>query len=1115
MSPKSFRCFESVNSIAVLLLILSSSVAAQQSQFSDSDLEFFENRVRPIFAEHCSECHSRASGDSAESLSGGFNVDSRASIIAGGETGPAIVPGKPGESLMIDAVNYRGHYEMPPNSKLPEGEIAILEDWVRRGAPWPDHSGHQLELKKEFDLQKRKAEHWAWQPVRPTNPPPVKDKSWALDPIDQFVLKRLNDANLSPAEDADKLAWLRRVYYDLIGLPPTPDQISAFLADDSDSAREDVVDRLLKTPAYGERWARHWMDLVRYAETYGHEYDYPIKHAWRYRDYLIRAFNEDVPYDDFIREHVAGDLLKQPRLNPNKEFNESIIGTGFWFLGEATHAPVDVKADEAGRIDNQIDVLCKTFLGMTVACARCHDHKFDAISTEDYYAMSGFLQSSRRQVAMLDPKQKISKLAEKAAVIAAENDRLVKQWLEELGNRDPADWISKIEQATRPPAADQPEVSSLKSLNEFLKSKTAETRTNPFSLLHIAAKNDDLMLRLQIKEAQKEWDSQKQKYDRFMEASEPFADFTAGVPSDWFNYGWAFNHSPQRLSFSAHGNLISHNSIATTARLGGEFQGVVRSPTFEITHDKIAVRAKGNGCHVRLIIDGYEMDLHNALLFSGCRVEVNLDEAFTWKIMESDIQNFKGHLTHLEIIDQGSNFIQVDEIRFFNNGDPQPVEPPSELVRLILEQKPGNQQELLESAASSLQSMLGNALGSTDSSDSPNSTIAEVAYVASVLAEHSAATDSTITKLKEARQQAIELASKVPVPIKVVAATDGTPENEHLFIRGNASTLGEKVPRRFLTAIETSDSKTHAQLFESGSGRMQLADQIASSDNPLTSRVIVNRLWHHLFGEGIVRSVDNFGVLGQQPSHPELLDYLAAEFTDKERNNWSLKQFIKRMVLTRTYRMSSQLNDQASVTDPDNRLLHRANISRLEGEAIRDAMLHVAGSLERKLYGKSEKVYLTEFMQGRGRPRASGPLDGNGRRSIYTEVRRNFLPSMMLAFDTPIPFNSIGNRHQSNVPAQALILMNDPFVVDQSKKWARRLMKQTANQDSHDKRIETAFLQAFGRPSTVAEIEKFERFIEARAGDLKITDDEIDSNEQIWQDFCHVLFNMKEFIYIR
>jgi hypothetical protein len=384
-----------------------------------ADDEFFEKRIRPVLVENCFGCHS----NKAPKLKGGLKLDSRATILKGGDTGPAVALDALDQSLILRAINYKDtDLQMPPRGKLPEATIADLTRWVKMGAPFPATatigSPHSSSL-SNFDLAARKASHWAWRPVSATVPPSVRDATWSLDPVDRFILAKLEANGITPAAPADRRTWIRRVTFDLTGLPPAPTDVDAFLNDDSPRAFEKVVDRLLSSPRYGERWARHWFDLVRYAESRGHEFDPNIPNAWQYRDYVIRALNADMPYDQFVTEHVAGDLIQPPRLHPVERFNESILGTGFWFLGEEVHSPVDIRGDEADRLDNRIDVFSKTFLALTVSCARCHDHKFDAISTKDYYALMGFLQSSSYRQARFEAQEQNQRVAADLAAVRA------------------------------------------------------------------------------------------------------------------------------------------------------------------------------------------------------------------------------------------------------------------------------------------------------------------------------------------------------------------------------------------------------------------------------------------------------------------------------------------------------------------------------------------------------------------------------------------------------------------------------------------------------------------------------------------------------------------------
>lgn len=1265
--------------IALVILSPCTAYALQDEQeqdqqdkieFTAEQLEFFENKVRPILVNRCYECHE---GKHAE---GGLNLESRKAILNGGDTGPGIVVKDPEESLIIDAVNYGDFYEMPPDSKLPQEEIDILTKWVNEGAPWPSHSDVEIETGDDFDIAQRKADHWCWQTVvRPEVP--IVEGNWATDPLDHFVQKKVNEVGLNVAARADRATRLRRVSYDLIGLPPTKEHIQAFVVDQSMEYSE-VVDELLASPHFGERWARHWMDLTRYAETCGHEFDYPIPHAYQYRDYLIRAFNADVPYDQFVREHLAGDLITTPRRHPTLNFNESILGTGFWFLGEATHGPVDVKGDEAGHIDNQIDVMCKTFQGLTVACARCHDHKFDAISTKDYYALSGFLQSSRRQEAMLDHGSRIEQAYQRLLPLDRQSNRLVDQWKERLGAGDANQLASYLQAAiqierTNPrwfareeivlqgetlkttqsdsgivevqeikpqgkfswqenkqtwwrdaakegdqwalefavPKSGQYAISAsftvapdygaasitiddhtvvarsdfyaaslgtrMISLGQvkleagthkirfklltphkdaikrnmvgldFISCQRIEERaesTPPLNVADIARQQglDEAVLSRLVESLQSpaiqsvghplhavsqlidgnspldparfqqlaaELTKQTQRASSSRNSSVKFADFET-AEHGWFTTGYGFNGGTSTASFaSGKSNDLVPRGVLNSDRFGGNFFGVVRSPTFVITHPNIHIRLKSQNARIRLIIDGYVMDEYNALLFNDVTVKDANHSQFQWRTQSGDIKKYIGHRAHLEVIDHNNGFAAIDEVWFSDGAGPSEQPSPLLLPSLnqpglakfcnntaeqILQTLQGDQVERRHDQAQLLTWILQHQLSPSISTGSEsNVSTGDVATTATMLAD----------QILQIRNDVQDIAGQVPHPTLAVAMADGTGENEFVFVRGNHKMLGETADRQFLEALVGDDSDRFAEI--PGSGRMQIVDQILSPKNPLTSRVMVNRIWHHLTGRGIVRSVDNFGVLGAKPSNQELLDYLSDEFVN---DGWSVKRMIRRIVLSSTYQMSSTPNPAAIEIDPNNELMHRARIRRLQGEVIRDSILTTTGELDSDLFGPSVSIHLTPFMQGRGRPGKSGPLDGNRRRSIYIEVRRNFLSPMMLAFDTPIPFNATGRRNLSNVPAQALILMNDPFVLEQARKWSQKLTQQ---HKSFEDRIQSVYLSAFGRQPTQDESETAQAFLKVQAQELGVDS----QSAEAWQDFCHVIFNVKEFIHIK
>ncbi len=974
--------------------------------------EFFEKSVRPLLVERCQTCH----GSSKQK--GGLRLDSRAGAVTGGASGAAVIPGKPGESLLIDAVNYGDVVQMPPKSKLAAAEINILKKWVEIGAPWPGgtpnpHAGDAKPgAVKPFDLEARKR-HWSFQPIRDVPPPEVKQRDWPRGDVDRFLLAALEAKGLAPAPAARRDVWLRRVTFDLVGLPPTPSEIEAFARDKSPRAYERVVDRLLASPHYGERWGRHWFDLVRFAETYGHEFDYNILDAWRYRYYVIRAFNDDVPYDQFVVEHVAGDLLASPRRHPTEGFNESVIATGYALFGEGTHSPVDVLEDGLAHKDNQIDVFSKTFLGLTVACARCHDHKFDAITTKDYYALAGYFWSARHQYAFIDAPARIANKA-------AELSRLESEILDAIPpNRSRAAATSP---ATRPPANTKTPVAA--------RTPTPARPTSTGTL---------------------------------------FEDFSGAGYDGWSVVGDAFGAGPTRpgarlLRLEAEPAVVDVASgVAHSGLTADKLHGALRSRTFTIEKPFIHYRAWGRGGRVHLVVESFEKirdPIYGVLMF-------NVDHGDQPRWIVQNASMWKGRRAYIELSDGGTadfrpgqtmytpgdGYLAVDEIRF--DDDPRPAA-----------DQPGAAAQTLNADTSA---RLRAAL-KTDANLAP--------------------------KLERAKA----LAASIPPPTLVPALLEGTRVDQRVHVRGNPKTLGELVPRRFLTALggENRASDEHAD------DRLDLARRLVDPSNPLTARVIVNRVWLHHFGRGLVATPDDFGVMGRAPSHPALLDHLASDFM---RNGWSIKRLHRALVLSSAYRMSSVpvAGAKAERVDPSNELLHRMNLRRLEAEEIRDAMLAVSGRLDAKMFGPSVPPHLTSFMEGRGRPGSSGPLDGDGRRSIYINVRRNFLTPMLLAFDMPTPFSTMGRRNASNVPAQSLTMLNDPFVIAQADLWARRLLADRAATSPRE-RVRRAFWEAFARAPDDLEIDQALEFVR--------TSTSRPDDPRGWAALCHVLFNVKEFIYV-
>ncbi len=951
------------------LLLAALALAAQTARADvaspEDGLRFFEERIRPVLAEKCHSCHSAQS----EKLKGSLQVDHLEHLLAGGDTGPALVAGEPGGSLLVEAIAYGNpDLRMPPKERLSDAVVEDFRRWIVGGAPWPEEPVPQVgeaAAGETFDLEKRRAEHWSWQPARPVDPPAVKEAGWARSPVDAFLLAKIEAAGLRPAEPADDRTWLRRVHFDLVGLPPTPEEIARFLTDSSTDRREKVVDALLASPHFGEKWARHWMDLVRYAETHGHEFDYPIDHAFEYRDYLIRAFNGDVPFDLFAKEHIAGDLLRTPRRNAKEGFDESILGTGFWYLNEATHAPTDVLADEADHQATQIDVYGKAFLGLTISCARCHDHKFDAISTADYYALTGYLHSSARTERSMDP-------GGRRAAAAARQRELLALADERLAESSQTPRQSVAEEATLPPSV-------------------------------------------------------------------PNTDFESDtLPPGWTVIGEAFAPTGTSPRFTLEeGATFTTPGTVSSVRLGEAHSGVLRSPTFEIPGDTIHVRLRARGGMMRVVIDNYQMAVHSTLLFNGTiRKDLDTKGAFTWVRFDGDLKKYRGHRAYLEFVDPGPGFLEIDEIRC---SDTPPTDPPAKPAPPV------------------------------------------------------SADERTAALLAEGRQ----LAAVLPPERFALTMAEGTPENARVYGRGSHRSAGEEVPRRFLSALGGREGT-----------RLLLAEETTSPDNPLVARVAVNRIWHHLFGRGLVASVDDFGPMGQIPSHPELLDRLAADFVA---NGWSFKRTVRSLVLTNAYAQASVPHPSLSVglvaeADPTNQLLHHMPVRRLPAEAIRDSLLAVSGSLDPALFGPPVPTHRTDFMTGRG-ARKSGPLDGNGRRTIYGSIYRNFLPPLLMTFDLPNPFGPKGARSVSNVPAQALALMNDPFVVDQATKWADRTL--TGPSPDDHARIARMMEAATGKRPDKTTLDTLAAFLDEQSTLYGARD------KRVWSDLAHAIFNSKDFLYVR
>ncbi len=775
--------------LGVLFGWMNAVSAADKSTISPEDRAFFENRIRPVLVKHCYECHSA----DAEEVGGKLLLDTRDGLRSGGESGPAVVAGKPDESRIIQAMRYDG-IEMPPEQPLPEAVVNDFVKWVQRGAPDPRVPVARPDAKTvegakaAADKEDDKPPLWSLQPRTQPAIPNVKNLDWSLDPLDRFVLARLESENLAPTHDADPRTLIRRLYADLLGLPPTMDDVEEFVSEygrDRVKAVQTVVDDLLARPQFGERWGRHWLDVARYGESNGNDglgRNPTFPHAWRYRDYVIDAFNNDVPYDRFLTEQIAGDLL--PSDSP-AEHDRYLIATGFLAMASKpakamnTNFDMDVVAD-------QIEVVGTGLMGISVACARCHDHKFDPIPTRDYYALAGIFTSTETMWGL------------------AANEKLT------------------------------------------------------------------------------------------------------------------------------------------------------ASPT----------------------------DLH--VLKAAPKVLPPADFVETVLVLES------------------------------NTGVPKAIPKP-----------------------------------------------------------------------------------KWPVgtPLAIGVRDKAKPADCKINVKGDAKKLGEVVPRGFVTACKT-ESTNALTIDPKQSGRLQLAEWLTQPDHPLTARVMVNRIWLHLFGQGIVRTPDDFGVYGERPSHPELLDHLANRFVE---DDWSIKHLIRSIVLSRTYQLSSDASEKVLKADGENLLVARHNRRRLDAESLRDSMLAVSGRLNLEPADGSIIRHRDILVNLAGNLHQS-----SNHRSVYLCYLRSSLPPELAAFDVPDFTTVTGQRDVSTIPGQALHLFNNLFVIEQAEHFAQSMMEDSTNDSD---RVRLAFRRALNREPNQNELDQAIELLQSTTSELK-------SDKKAWSSLCQALLTTNEFRYV-
>ncbi|WP_372895491.1 DUF1553 domain-containing protein [Stieleria sp.] len=1029
----------------ILLLACGFSSLAKAKTISEAELEFFEAKIRPVLVEHCYPCH-----NSVDSSEGGLVMDHRDAVLRGGDEGAVVVAGDPGASRLIKVLRHEIEgLEMPEGGpKLDESIVRDFEKWIRIGLPDPREkppTDEELQASRSWaEKLERRKQWWSFRPIVSNDPP--ADENDSPHPIDRFINRELESSGLQASPAADGATLVRRLYVTLTGLPPSADQATSWTrriddAPDRQAAVEELIDQLLESDQFGPRWARHWMDWIRYAESHGSEGDPRIQNAWHYRDYLIRALNADVPYDQLLREHVAGDLLPEPRINPQLGINESIVGTAHWRMVFHGFAPTDALDEKVRFIDDQINVFSKAFLGLTVSCARCHDHKFDAISQADYYALFGVLASCRpgRQVIDLPSKQELHRetLAELKTQI---RESVASQWLVESNVA-----TERLLNSDSKPGKSVGLVNVLQGLRQKVSDgtpfQTAWTETVESQLNH------------------------QKMYDEFFtnSASTHWDLGDDDARSRWYSSGVGLEGETAAGQFSmdVDGEAVLSGIYPAgvyTHGLSSKHPGRLTSPDFNLKDGQaICAEVIGAGdASIRYVVQDYP---RSGTVYPVTRLNGD------WKLERFDLSYWSGDAVHLELAtamdaplltsDKPRSWFGVRRVVVTDN-DREVSKPVSEAFLALIEsdQAAGAadaSEHVVPADWSQLESLLlASIRRAVVAWKSGSMTDAQAILLDDCM--RTGALPNALDRLPELKalvDRYRKLENEIPVPTRVPGLEESEGVDQPLMVRGNHKQLAEPVPRRFLEVI---DDRAYQSPI---SGRAELAEDLLRDDNPLTRRVIVNRIWHHLFGKGIVSTPDNFGRLGNPPSHPELLDWLAIRFA---KDGWSIKKLIRLVVTSETWQRSSLPQPGVEKADPENVLLARANVRRLEAEAIRDALLSVSGRLDDRQFGPPVG--------------AAAP-----RRSIYVRVIRNDLDPFLRTFDFPEPFSSVGRRDVTNVPAQSLAMMNDSQIAGVANDWASRALAEAAS-DGDRNGIVHMFLDAFGRQPSDQEIAQSETFLD-------------------------------------
>lgn len=1185
---------------ALVLFLVGPSFAAEPDQ---AGIDFFETKIRPVLATHCQECHSATS----KALKGGLQLDHRDGLLKGGDSGPAIVPEQPDNSLLVKALKYDG-FEMPPKGKLPAEVVADFEQWIKMGAPDPRQPTAVATTTKMDFAEASKL--WSFQPPKQTPPPAVQLADWPRGDLDKFILAALEQQHLTPSEPADRRTLIRRATFDLIGLPPTPEEIEAFVNDSSPQAFATVVDRLLKSPHYGERWGRHWLDVARYGEDQAHTFkarNYP--QGYHYRDWVVDALNQDMPYDRFISDQIASDLLGSPS-DPKR-----LAALGMFALGPVYYQDNGEQAKAlADEWDDRVDTLTRGVLGLTVACARCHDHKFDPITTADYYGLAGIFASSDYQERPIVSQEVLDQKSTAEAATKAHQLQLDRYLDEEARKLRPtlvgdipqymtAAWKAINQQKQKPNEKKiLGQVAKDQKVSEVLLKRWVDHLTAPADVQktrpHLAAWTEWLATQNLTTDLSNDADALAAvqriaaELQGVVEAKLPlreslFAEFgenvafvkeedRAVVPVGVIPLGNLFDDTGT-VSLSAAVVTDKFGAAASDKSLGvdrvvqgwGKQTRIAAGLDFEFTQ----FGSDGNA-HGGVINDGWDatggiqtmgqrfpsnakrteqgIGMHaNALVtFDLERIRqaglLPADQRFIFRAdragLNDDTFGNGGSSAHLAVIvsrphrktdvydgiiagyvnGQPVQIAENDHVYYFNGAIPAPLKADGKFAAFEVPIPADAKYLTLVST--------GAGMGPGDNTISSDHTVFSGARLeqdplpqpVEVVAQQQSGQARTEAEQQVARQDALLLSEmfydqgllalpgneadkRLPEPamqtlsqlrgeqdrlkkesdaIRVATAhslMDTKGRDLKIYLQGNPTKPGDVAPRSVPAVLTGGEKKPFGS---KGSGRAELAEAIASRDNPLTARVIVNRVWRGHFGFGLVRTPSNFGQLGDRPTHPELLDTLAVRFME---TGWSLKSLHREIMLSATYQQRSKYRPDAAEVDPENKLLWRMNRQRLEVEPWRDAMLAVTGELDRTVGGP--------------------PIDlgsgGNRRRTVYAFISRHELNELLRLFDFPDPNITSDRRSVTTVPLQQLFVLNSDFMTQRAKALAAKL---TANKEATDEsRIQTAFLALYGRPPSDDELALGLSFLSSAAAGKPMS---------AWEQYALALLGTNEFSFV-